>query len=502
MKKRLLSVLLVLLLCAGAILSGKYLPLYTEPTDPDSASDTLSYDKESVYLWYTDEVMTSYISSAAVAYNETHGTRIIPVLRSGLDYLESVNRETIDHNIPDLYVISNDALGRAYLAGLADQVGTEDDFGNLYLNTAINAVSYKDKPVAYPLCFETTALIYNKDYLRDMAVTSLMREEIAEEGNEDAGEEPPDEDGFLDESKYEEADISARALEIIPVTMAGITSLADGYTAPEGVEAFLKWDVTDIFYNYFFLGDAIKVGGEQGWDKGILDIYNENAIRALEEYQKLNNYFSIDTSDIDYDGIIREFVEGKIVFTIATTDVVATLEQAKADGEFPYEYGVALIPDMNGELETRSLSTVNCVAVNPFSTHGDVARDFARFMTSEYAGELYGKTGKLSAAKDMTYENEALNKFVEEFEFSIPMPKMMETSNLWVQLEAAFAQIWDGEDANETLKVLAEQMIYQTRGEKVILDPILLEEETQEMEYLDEEALINEARSQEDEEGE
>ena len=29
-------------------------------------------EKETVYLWYTDEALTSYLSGAAVTYNETH----------------------------------------------------------------------------------------------------------------------------------------------------------------------------------------------------------------------------------------------------------------------------------------------------------------------------------------------------------------------------------------------------------------------------------------------
>ena len=46
--------------------------------------------KETLYLWYTDEALTSYLGSAAVTYNETHDVRIVPVLESGLEYLEKI----------------------------------------------------------------------------------------------------------------------------------------------------------------------------------------------------------------------------------------------------------------------------------------------------------------------------------------------------------------------------------------------------------------------------
>ena len=42
---------------------------------------------------------------------------------------------------------------------------------------------------------------------------------------------------------------------------------------------------------------------------------------------------------------------------------------------------------------------------------------------------------------------------------------MIETSNFWVELEIAFAKIWTGEDANDSLKNLSEQIMAQVLGE-------------------------------------
>ena len=39
-----------------------------------------------------------------------------------------------------------------------------------------------------------------------------------------------------------------------------ILTFANSYDAPEQVEAVFKWDVADIFYNYFFVGNYIDVG--------------------------------------------------------------------------------------------------------------------------------------------------------------------------------------------------------------------------------------------------
>ena len=76
--------------------------------------------KETLYLWYTDEALTSYLSGAAVTYNENHDVRIVPVLESGAEYLEKINQTSLESNAPDLYILSHDSLEKAYLAGLAE----------------------------------------------------------------------------------------------------------------------------------------------------------------------------------------------------------------------------------------------------------------------------------------------------------------------------------------------------------------------------------------------
>lgn len=282
----------------------------------------------------------------------------------------------------------------------------------------------------------------------------------------------------------------------MPRMMEEITTLADNYDAPEQVESIFTWDVTDVFYNYFFIGDAINLGGEAGWDKSQLDIYNADAIKSLNAYQSLNQFFSIDTADSQYSHVIADFVEGKIVFTIATTDSLNTLEAAKANGEFNYEYAYTLIPDMNEDIDTRSLSITDCVVINPFSTHIDIANDFAYFMTTDYANIMYSRSGKVPVYKNIEYENEGLKTFAEEYGYSISMPKIMETSNFWVQLEAVFADIWNGEKPNDLLKELAEKMIHQVTNEECELEYIEEVSDEEEIEYYDEDAERASAQSE------
>ncbi len=499
----------------------------------DKQEDTVfSGRKETLYLWYADEGLTSYLSAAAVTYNESHDVRVVPVLESGLEYLEKINSASLaEDGGADIYVLSHDLLGKAYLAGLASEVSPPEGvlMEESYMGTGLNAAAYKDKIIGYPFYFETSALLYNKTYLKDMAVSFLETEKARAEaenpegaqGQGAEGEETAPADGSAQAGEntgtgseagsgedagdgraedemaangFSKEQIAEKMQELLPATIEEIETFADNYDAPEQVEGVFKWDVTDIFYNYFFVGNSIKIGGEAGWDTSQIDIYNQDAIASMRVYQDLNQVFSIDTGEIDYDTILDEFIDGKMVFTIATTDAVARLEQAREEGLFAYEYDVALAPDVSESKKGRSLSMTNCVVVNGYSENKEEANDFAYFLTSQYNDILYARAGKVSAAKEMSYDYETLGCFAKEYERSISMPKMIETSGFWLRLEQLFSKVWNGADANEMLKQLSEQVMSQVTGspyeEQYIEEEIPKEEDE---EYLDEEYYTQEA---------
>lgn len=494
LKKRLTAVGIIAIAAAitfGVAKSGRQI---TEKQENIIFTD----EKETLYLWYTDEALTSYLSGAAVAYNESHDVRIVPVLESGLEYLESINQAAIETDVPDLYILGHDLLEKAYLAGLASEVTPAQGRSaeELYIGAGIQAVTYKDKMIGYPFYFETSALLYNRTYLEQMAVSQLEAEavqaaeaagELTDENIQAAEEAAASQPEETPEEQFTKEQIDQRVLELIPSTIEDIKSFADSYDAPEQVEGVFKWDVTDIFYNYFFVGKAMDMGGEAGWDTSRIDIYNLDAIKSMRVYQELNQFFSNDTSVSSYEGILNEFMEGKMVFTMATSDAVAKLEQAKREETFPYDYGIAPAPDINDEMQTRSLSMTGCVVINGYSENKQAANDFALYLTTQYNDILYDRTGKVSAAKNVDYENEALNEFAGAYERSISMPKMLETSNFWVRLESAFSEIWNGADVNEELKALSEQIMRQITGQEYQEEYIEEEPEVQEEEYSDEE---------------
>lgn len=467
LKKRLLAIGLIGCLLAGVSMVALFRPQQLELTDiPVEDWEELPFyeDKETMYIWYSDESMTDYLNSAAVAFGERSGARVIPRLVSDSEYVEAINRASLEEEqIPDAYIISNDSLSKAYLAGLATKVTNEklcstDNFPQ----TAISAVTYKDKIIAYPFYYETSALLYNKTYLEAWTKEQLQLQgqETVDDNYEDM-EEAEDVDGeYVDNEQRLE--VTQELIEAgMPTNMNELLVFADNYDAPENVETVLKWDVSDIFYNYYYIGAYMIVGGETGDDEGDIVIYSDDAKLALEIFQQLNQFFAIDAENADYDDILQEFIEGKVVFSIVTSDAVALLEQAKADGTFAYDYAIAATPKPCSIQERRSLSVTTCVAINSYSKHQELANEFASFLTGEYVDTLYERTGKLASNKNVTYENANLDVFMAEYEDSISLPKMIETSNFWILLERAISRIWQGADVETELLELQSQILSQ-----------------------------------------
>ena len=437
LKKRLIAVFCILAMTGAAAFLA--VPAQ-QPLEP--APQNILKTKPTITLWYTDEAMGDYLSSVALDYLESCDIRVLPVLVSGLDYLEAIHDASMGNtdgsggNAPDLYLISNDSLEKAYLAGLAQEIQTDgivSDGGALtserFPEAALNAVTYQGKRVAFPLYYETSALVYNETYLQQAAREMGVAEDT-----------------------------------LIPRTIEDILSFADAYNAPETVEAVFKWDVSDIFYNYFFAGHYISVGGPCGDDESRIDIYNREAVTGLKAYQDLNQFFSIDAETSSYEAVAQDFLDGKLVFTVATTDMLGRVEKARAEGTFPYEYDVAALPDISAQTRSGGLSVTYALAINGYSTQKGMASDFALFLLDQDVSKMYARTGRLSAQNKALPDVPGAEGFSAEYAKSVPMPKLMSTENFWVWMEVAYTRIWQGENVSDILKALSEQIMTQVTG--------------------------------------
>ena len=470
------------------------------------------YQTQTLYFWYSDECYTDFLTNAAVEFHaENPNTRVIPVLVSSYEYLKTINDASITgENFPDLYILSNESLEKAYLAGLACKV--KDYTGILndqhYPTAAINAVTYHKDKIAYPLSFETTALMYNKTYLQEWidsvnAGGKVEGEGVSLEDMEISEEDAENFEGA--ESTEEQPEESSEPMtldDVIPKNFDDLYYFSDQYETKDKVKTLVKWDVSDVLYNYLFLGAYMQVGGDTGDDTSLIDIYNDKTLECMNAYKGLNDIFSFD-SNTDYETTLSEFLEGDSLFTIVSSDAIAKSRDLNADKDSKlkelkdrledetekaekeadaegkeeadkeklepiqkeidaiavYEYGFARVPYVKDTLKSRALSVTEAIVINGYSEDKTDADKFATFLSDYCASGLYQRTGRLAASYSAGYEEGSPEKlFQEEYNDSIPLSKLVEASNLWVQLEITLKEIWTGSDPTQCLKNLSEQI--------------------------------------------
>ena len=413
-----------------ALLAGMLLIAWSGYNRSGESSGFLLSSKKTVDLWYNDDSLTDFFTDAAVSFNESSSRyRVEPKYVADVEFLETINRASVENEkIPDVYVLGNNQLEKAAAAGLAASVSSDPLFtqGSTFPETAVNAVTYKEEQMGYPLYFETAAFLYNQSLLQDM----LSQNEGA----------------------------------AAPQNYIDIINLSDHYNAPEGVESILKWDVSDIFYNYYFVGNYMNVGGPAGDDPDQLDIYNGSVIQCLQVYQQLNQFFSIDAVDDSYDDILEDFAQGRIVFTAATSDAVGTLRQKAENGELGFEYGVSALPALTEQLQIKGMSVTYCMVINRYSEEQEAAEEFIHYLYGSGLDSFYDRTGKACAVNGYSFSDSHMDGFYQAYLSSVPITKMREASNFWMFLENTLSNVWNGADSNEELRQLYQQTMLQFTG--------------------------------------
>lgn len=396
-------------------------------------------EKTQLTLWYTDEKLNAYLVEAAGEFEKRYPVEITLQLVTAVDYIENINTASIsDLGGPDLFVTSSELLEKARLAGLAveNDSFSERELQEAFPQKALDAATCGGKLMAYPFYFETCFLLYNKGY------TSTA-----------------------------------------PATIDEILTYADNFeggASTERVESIFKWNVADIFFNFFFVANYVNLGGPTGDNKAEVELSADEIIRCLEYYQSLNAFFAIDADAVTTDDVLQEFIDGKIVYTIAKTDAIARLDEAIAEGlayqvpaeepeeetegeeaedpkpeeqipdELPadsgYFYGIAQVPDLTEELHTKGLSVTNSVAVNAYSREKELSKEFAKYLTYDKVDALYTMANKMPVKMGVSYANEEMQLLIAQYEDSVEVPKITDLSNYWIEMEIVFANIWRGND--------------------------------------------------------
>ena len=106
--KRIISALIVFVMLIGALIASRNNTLDERQVE--------SYDDDSLVIWYTDDNLTDYLNTMAVEFHELKGIRVVPRLKEGGDFIESIYMASMeDGTTPDMYIIGSDSLEKAYV---------------------------------------------------------------------------------------------------------------------------------------------------------------------------------------------------------------------------------------------------------------------------------------------------------------------------------------------------------------------------------------------------
>ncbi|MCR5848773.1 MAG: extracellular solute-binding protein [Lachnospiraceae bacterium] len=456
-RRKFFSILAILAMTVVALLGDLF------PQNSLIESESAKKDEKNILsIWYTDEYLDEYIRNAAVVYEEKTGVKVVSTRVFGLEFLEAIQKATIDDGYgPDLFIIGNESLEKAYLSGLCYELGDSHRVLNstYFPEISLDAISYSDSKLGYPLLFECSLFLYNRTLLEQVAAGIGGSSSASDYGEGSESVDTPD-------SEENTLAVEYTADDILPTSIVGIIEFALNYNLPEGTESYFKWCVSDVLYEYWFAGAYMNVGGEKGDDRDIIDVYNENSMYCLKVFQDFKQFFSMEIDESKYDDILNEFMSGKLLFMAADTNVIGKLEAARKNEEnpFEYEYGITSIGMLNDTLRSQGLSVTKLVSVNGMSKHKQEAEDFAKFLTVDYSSNLYARTGKMACNYQKEYQYPQMEDIVRTYENSVSLPKIVETSNYWVLAEMVYTKAWDGEDVNKLLRQLSGQLKKQIHG--------------------------------------
>ncbi|THV33640.1 sugar ABC transporter substrate-binding protein [Glycomyces buryatensis] len=317
--------------------------------------DAIAKGEQPLKIWIEDEPLAQALIAA---FNQEY-----PDVK--VEYELVIKDEAVEKmatageagNGGDVYMTFYDQLSRAIDQGVAAPMGEYDTVLKSRMNeTFTGVVSGGDDGSmhAVPITTESIALFYNKTLLKELT----------------GSEEPA--------KTWEE-----------------IAALAEEYNQPGSNRWTIQFTPGEIYHAYSVLSAA-------GWtvypdlnpdDPG----FDDPALAAaLEYYAGLRELFDVPAVDATEENIRQEFSAGTVPYAINGPWAFADFD-AGAE-EHGYEYGVTVLPSIEGGEPASSFAGMHIAVVSTLTEYPAAARVFANFMASDAgAAALYASTGQIPA---------------------------------------------------------------------------------------------------------
>lgn len=362
---------------------------------------------ETITFWYTDDRDIEYLRAAAEEFERRYHIRVDYILKNDADLLEAVNQAALADGLqdgPDAYMLSNDLIKKARLSGLVEKNTWYDEqfWAENYPVVAKNALSSGVGVYGYPVYLDTFFMLYDQDF---------------------AGE---------------------------PITIENVLEFSENFVDEENKKEIFRWDISDPFYNFMFLGGYASLLGATGEDVSLYDVTNEYVVESMQYFQSIHEILSMDMEDSSYAKIKKKVKKNKLIYAICKTDILPILEETENS------YKLAKLPKLTDALNSGSLSITYAACVNPYADSISAATLFSIFLSYEFSGEQFALNRKISARSSITRSDENDILIFDQYILSDTIPKALQMGDFWTYSEVAFSNIWHGADVKEELSNLQE----------------------------------------------
>lgn len=359
--------------------------------------------KITLTVWESSNGPDEFIRQAGAVYTQAHPNVLIKYVNVELG--DSSSQIALDGPAgkgPDIFAASHDRLSSLVAGGHVLPTVSPDEIKSLVLPACSKALTYEGTMYGYPVSAETYALFYNKTLIKENEVPKTW-EELAAFAKKFNSENP---------GKY-----------------GFVMNVGEGY-----------------YTNIFTTEKGNRLFGPDGTDRKHTNINSEVAVDGMKFFQSLRSALDVPSSDLGTSTVDAMFQSGMAAIHITGLWNVVPFEKAKVD------FGVTTLPALPGETTPAvSFSGTRTMFVSAYSDYPSEANDFAAFLVSREMQALRFKiTGALPSVK-INAKSQYVNGFMNQLEYSFPMPSVPEMTLYWEAINNASKNIWDGADVKKEL---------------------------------------------------
>ena len=360
-------------------------------------------------VWESDGPEKDFIMTAAREYSKVDkNVRIVYEPVASTDARAKIELDGPAGVGADVFVTPHDHIGALVQGGHVLPVDDPEEYMAGFEEMARMGASYDGVVYGYPLGAETYALFYNK-----------------------------------------------ALCPTAPKTWDEVIAFAKKFNNKAEGKYAIVWPVADGYYGYMFMDSfGAPLFGPNGNDRKQHNLNSANAVKGLTYFQNLRKQvLDVPATDASGDFCNAEFIEGKAAMIITGPWKITDFKKNGID------FGIATIPSFDGKEPGHTFSGVRVAFVSAYTEYPEVAKSFAKFITSkEMLEKRFKLTDQIPPRKDIDTNNPLSNGIKQQLKYAKAMPTIPQLGTYWSAMGSAYSGIWDGDDVKTALNSAAAAM--------------------------------------------